>query len=138
MALLESNFENRLSFLEESTKMELHRELSYGRPNSSPRRAISALFFSVYLIWLICVGDKTIHSECICPWKWGLCYVGFHYLKKHRLRTMATQGQNLATVNLMFQKSNEKSCFAHKAFPMSFSDRQDIHIHILQYLLGDE
>ena len=33
MALLESNFENRLSFVEESTKMELHRELNYRRPN---------------------------------------------------------------------------------------------------------
>ena len=83
MALLESNFENRLSFVEESrffffiyivmfggkkalppkaksdlfwlwngspikvgTKMELHREPSYGQPNGSPRRAILALFFS--------------------------------------------------------------------------------------------
>ncbi len=59
MALLESNFENRLSFVGErhfflhnpikgGTKMELHRELSYGQPNDSPRRAILALsFFSV-------------------------------------------------------------------------------------------
>ena len=31
--LLESNFENRLSFVEESTKIKLHRKLSYGRPN---------------------------------------------------------------------------------------------------------
>ncbi len=76
MALLKSNFENRLSFVEESrfflhnhvwrkkkalplkrepfsktalqesTKMELHRELSYGQPNGSLRRAILALFFS--------------------------------------------------------------------------------------------
>ena len=38
-ALLESNFENRLSFAGESTKMELYRELSYGQPNGS-------LFFS--------------------------------------------------------------------------------------------
>ncbi len=35
MALLESNFESRLSFVGESTKMELHRELSYGQPNGS-------------------------------------------------------------------------------------------------------
>ncbi len=49
MALLENNFENCLSFVGESTKMELHRELSYGQPNGSPRRAILALFFlSVY------------------------------------------------------------------------------------------
>ena len=76
MALLESNFENRLSFVEEScyfffiimffalkrlkvlqisqnticseggTKMKLHRELSYGQPNGCPRRAILVLFFS--------------------------------------------------------------------------------------------
>ncbi len=62
MALLESNFENRLSFVGEShfflhnhvysspikggTKMELHRELSYGQPKGSSRRAILALFFT--------------------------------------------------------------------------------------------
>ena len=52
MALLENNFGNRLSFkayqahfMFGSTKIELHRELSYGRPNDSPRRAILALFF---------------------------------------------------------------------------------------------
>ena len=52
MALLESNFENQLSFVGESHfflhnhVMELHRELSYGQPNGSARRAILALFFS--------------------------------------------------------------------------------------------
>ncbi len=50
MALLESNFENRLSFVEESRFfffiiIQLQRELSYGQPDGSPRRAILALFF---------------------------------------------------------------------------------------------
>ncbi len=56
MALLESSFENRFSFVEESRffffiimfgkKMELYRELSHGQRNGSPRRAILVLIFS--------------------------------------------------------------------------------------------
>ena len=49
MALLESYFENWLSFVGESRFffiMELHRELSYEQPNGSHRRAILALFLA--------------------------------------------------------------------------------------------
>ena len=44
MALWEINFENRLYFVEESTKIELHTQLSYIPPNSPPRRAMLAFF----------------------------------------------------------------------------------------------
>ena len=40
------------------TKMELQRELSYGQPDGSPRRAILALFFSVYAIEYALVPDR--------------------------------------------------------------------------------
>ncbi len=52
---LESKFENRLSFVFGGKKLylwkELQRELSYGQPDGSPKRAILVLFFfSVQLL----------------------------------------------------------------------------------------
>ena len=66
MALLESNFEKRLSFVHCGTKMDLHRELSYRQPNGSPRRAILALFFfSVQLNEWKGISKSHVKSEHI-------------------------------------------------------------------------
>ncbi len=49
----------------EGTKMELHRELSYGRPNGSPARAILVLFFfSVTKIPWIQLGQESLAPWC--------------------------------------------------------------------------
>ena len=47
--------------------MELHRELSYGRPNGSPRRAILVLsFFSVHPLFGVSIACIKCHV-LVCP-----------------------------------------------------------------------
>ncbi len=76
MALLEGNLENRLSFVE------LHKELSYGQPNGSPRRAIN-IFGSLFFL-----------SVCLYPpvMEWVSKILLFVYLSEElKINTKSAQ-----------------------------------------------